>query len=116
MHGGAIDVEAHGTALQLALQLGRTLAIGALDVDFALAAGAPQPDGGDLAARGIRLDARATNVVGPQGTFNAAHARLDGTLARHTLSVAFDQRRNGRRSSRPWRPRPRRRAPVPMPP
>jgi translocation and assembly module TamB len=89
MHGGAIDVEAHGAALKLALQLGRTLTIGTLDVKFALAAGAPQPGGGDLAARSIQFDARAANVAGPQGTFDTARARLDGTLARHALSVAF---------------------------
>ena len=28
--------------------------------------------------------------MGPQGTFSAARARLDGTLARHALSVAFE--------------------------
>ncbi len=90
LRGGAIDVDAHGTALKVDLQLGRTLTIGTLDVTFALAAGASQPGAGDLAARGIRFDGRAANVVGPQGTFSAARARLDGTLARHALSVALE--------------------------
>ena len=85
LRGGALDVEARGDALKI----GRALTVGRLDVKFALAAGAALPDGGDLAARAIRLDASAADVVGPQGTFTLARARLDGTLARHALEVAF---------------------------
>jgi translocation and assembly module TamB len=86
LRDGAIDAEAHGDALTV----GRALAVGTLDVEFALAAAATAiaPDGG-LATRNLRLAARATDVVGPQGRFHSARASLDGSLARHTLAIAF---------------------------
>jgi len=85
LRGGGIDVEAKGEALTL----GPALAIAALDVRFALAAGTALPGGNDLAARVIRLDATARSVVVPQGTFTTARASGAGTLARHTVNVAF---------------------------
>lgn len=79
--GGAIDGEARLDALTI----DRDLAIGSVDVRFAL--GAAQGGGHGAAARRLRLDARAGAVVTPQRTLDALRLSVDGTLAQHTLSA-----------------------------
>jgi translocation and assembly module TamB len=87
--GALWEGEAQAHAHADALKIGRAHSVRTLDVDFALAASPGGAAGADLAARSIRVDARAVDFVAPPGTFESARVRVEGTLARHAASVAF---------------------------
>jgi len=83
-HGG-IDVEARATALKV----GPALALGTFDALVKIAPAATAGASTMSDERKLTIELGATAVAAPPGTFPHARATVQGTLARHTASIAF---------------------------
>ena len=82
---GGLEATVHGDALKL----GPALAVGTFDAHatiapVAAADGVTQPD-----QRRLAIELAATGVIAPPGTFPRAEAKVEGTLAQHTLALSF---------------------------
>ena len=76
------------TVRGVGLKLGAGLAIGTLDAHWTIA---PSASGHlDLATRALSLEVGATNVRTPSGDVVSGRARVAGTLAAHTVTLALD--------------------------
>ncbi len=76
------------TARGVGLKLGAGLAIGTLDAHWTIA---PSASGHlDLATRALSLEVGATDVRTPSGDVVSGRARVAGTLAAHTVTLALD--------------------------
>ena len=79
------DVSAKGEHLKL----GDGFAIGTLGAHVAVEPSAPVQGRTDVASRTLRIDVGATDVKTPSGDASGATARVAGTLAAHTLTMAL---------------------------
>ncbi len=82
---GSIDVEAKAEALKI----GPALALGTFDAHVSIAPAATAGTTQLPNERKLAIELGATALVVPPGTFPRARARVEGTLARHTASIAF---------------------------
>ena len=79
------DVTAKGTQLNL----GGAFAIGKLDAHATVAPSDAANARKDYTSRLLRIDVDATNVKTPSGDVSGAKARVVGTLAAHTVTIAL---------------------------
>jgi translocation and assembly module TamB len=83
--GNGMDLDAHGEDLQW----GKLLRAASLDLKSSIAPGGITLAAEANASRGIKLALTAAHIAGPQGELAAITASADGTLAHHTLALAF---------------------------